>query len=72
MHEFIIGTVMFMLLYGAIFLGVLASILPTVIALFRKHQNVGAIAAVNLLLGWTALGWVVALVWSLTSGDRRA
>lgn len=39
--------------------------LPTVIAAARHKQNVGAIFALNLLLGWTLLGWVFALVWAL-------
>jgi hypothetical protein len=30
-------------------------------------DNAGAIVATNLLLGWTFIGWVVALIWSLTS-----
>jgi hypothetical protein len=38
--------------------------LPTFIG-FRK-ANAGAIFALNLLLGWTLLGWVGALVWALT------
>jgi ABC-type transport system involved in cytochrome c biogenesis permease component len=41
-------------------------LLPTLVALFRKKQNTVAIAALNFLLGWTFLGWVVALVWALT------
>jgi hypothetical protein len=41
--------------------------LPTIIAAAREHHNDGAIFALNLLLGWTFLGWVAALVWSLTS-----
>lgn len=40
--------------------------LPTIIAGRRKHHNLGAIIAVNLLLGWLIIGWIVALVWSLT------
>lgn len=48
-----------------IFLGLLY-LLPTVIAATRGHHNTGAIFALNLLLGWTALGWIVAFVWSLT------
>ena len=38
---------------------------PSFIASLRKHHNGVAIFAVNLLLGWTFLGWVAALVWSL-------
>jgi len=32
----------------------------------RNKRNVGAIFALNLLLGWTLVGWVVALVWALS------
>ena len=39
--------------------------LPTLIAFLRGHKNALAIAALNIFLGWTLLGWVVALVWSL-------
>jgi hypothetical protein len=41
--------------------------LPTIIALARGKQNAVAILALNLLLGWTFIGWVVSFVWSLTS-----
>ena len=37
--------------------------LPTIIALCRKHQDWLAIVLVNLLLGWTIIGWIKALVW---------
>ena len=39
--------------------------LPTIIAGARENKDGGAIAALNLLLGWTFIGWAVALVWSL-------
>jgi FtsH-binding integral membrane protein len=32
----------------------------------RSKRNRAAIFALNLLLGWTLIGWVVALVWALT------
>lgn len=41
--------------------------LPTIIAGRRKHHNLGAIITLNLLLGWTLLGWLIALIWSLTA-----
>lgn len=44
---------------------------PTIIAAGRKHHNRMAIFALNLLLGWTLIGWVGALVWSLTATERR-
>ena len=40
--------------------------LPTLVALGRGHRNAGAIIAVNLLIGWMFIGWVIALVWAMT------
>ncbi len=39
--------------------------LPTLIAFLRQHKNKLAIFLLNLFLGWTVLGWVVSLVWSV-------
>jgi hypothetical protein len=50
-------------------------LVPTCIAAYREHPSQTPILLVNLLLGWTALGWVIALVWSVmpidTSRDYR-
>jgi len=43
--------------------------LPTLAALIRWRPNLLAIFTLNLLLGWTLVGWVVALVWSLSSNE---
>lgn len=43
--------------------------LPTFIAVGRTHRNMLAISVTNLLLGWTAIGWLVALIWSLIVGE---
>jgi RsiW-degrading membrane proteinase PrsW (M82 family) len=40
--------------------------LPTIIAAKRRHQNDAAIFIINAFLGWTVLGWVIALTWSFT------
>ena len=32
-----------------------------------KKRSSGAIIALNVLLGWTAIGWIVALIWALTA-----
>lgn len=42
-------------------------LLPALVALGRGHHQAWAITALDVLLGWTLLGWVAALVWSLTS-----
>ncbi|WP_306015671.1 superinfection immunity protein [Oceanicaulis sp. MMSF_3324] len=44
--------------------------LPTVIALLRGHHNSFAIFLTNLLLGWTVIGWIIALIWSFTAVAR--
>ncbi len=44
-----------------------AYLLPSIVASRRRHPNSTAIFALNVLLGWTALGWIIALVWSLTA-----
>lgn len=46
--------------------------LPSVIGFRRGHHNAAAILALNILLGWTFIGWVAALVWSLTAVRRAA
>jgi hypothetical protein len=45
--------------------------LPTIIALFRKKASVLAIGVLNFFLGWSLIGWIVALVWAL-SADTSA
>ena len=39
-------------------------VLPSVIATAKRHRNGRAVVALNLLAGWTIIGWVVALVWA--------
>jgi hypothetical protein len=41
--------------------------LPAIIAKARHHHQTGAIFVVDLFLGWTFLGWVVALAWSCSA-----
>ena len=39
--------------------------LPFWIALGRGHSNASGVFAVTLLVGWTTIGWLVALIWAL-------
>lgn len=50
---------------------VAAYFLPAIVASVRSHHNSTAITVLNLLLGWTVLGWVAALVWSATAKVTR-
>lgn len=45
--------------------------LPTFVASSRKHANFTSIFLVNLLLGWTFLGWVAALVWASSANTEK-
>ena len=45
--------------------------LPGIIASARSHHNALAIWVLNLFLGWTALGWIAALVWAFTAVNVR-
>ena len=46
-----------------------AYFVPTTVALIRQKQNTLAIFLLNLFLGWSFVGWVVAIVWA-ASVDR--
>lgn len=35
---------------------------PSIIAAIRRVRGVGQVVVVNLFLGWTVIGWIVALV----------
>lgn len=43
--------------------------LPTYEAWKNQHPNLAAVALVNLFLGWTVLGWVVAIVWAFRKAE---
>jgi hypothetical protein len=49
----------------ALILGAILYFVPTLVGYLRKKRNLAAIFALNLLLGWTFLGWAGALVWGL-------
>lgn len=55
-------------LIGLFIIGIMIGlyILPCVIAHHREHHNATAITILNITLGWTALGWLAALIWAST------
>ncbi len=44
--------------------------LPTIIAFLRGKRSAVAVGALNFFLGWTFLGWIASLVWSLSSEPK--
>ncbi|MEO8926329.1 MAG: superinfection immunity protein [Caulobacteraceae bacterium] len=53
------------LLFGTLYL------IPTIIGLLRKHKDLPAIAAVNILFGWSVVGWFMSLIWALADPAGR-
>lgn len=59
---------------GLVLLAILFALyfLPSIIAAIRDHHNSLSIFLLNLLLGWTVIGWVAALVWSASNPSTTA
>jgi hypothetical protein len=49
------------------FLAFLFYIIPGLVAWDRQHPQVRWIWALTLVLGWTGIGWLLALIWALQS-----
>jgi hypothetical protein len=47
-------------------------LLPALNAYLFRHRSAAGILVLNIALGWTAIGWVVALIWSGTGSRSRA
>jgi hypothetical protein len=45
--------------------------IPTIIAFSRDHSSKFRITILNLILGWSGLAWIVALIWSLSDTGRN-
>lgn len=52
---------------GGGLLAVLIYFIPALIAQNRRHRERTPIFLVNMFLGWTFLGWILALIWSTSS-----
>ena len=46
-------------------IGLVMYFLPTIMALVRSKRDTAAIFVLNFFLGWSVIGWVIALVWAL-------
>jgi T4 superinfection immunity protein len=44
--------------------GLVLYFLPSIIALIRSKRDTLAIFLLNLFLGWSVIGWFVALIWA--------
>lgn len=46
--------------------------LPSIEAWMRRHPSLQSIMVLNLLLGWTVVGWVVSAAWALLPAKPAA
>ena len=60
-------------LYLALIIAVVVPIyfLPTIIVMIRGRNDGCGIFAVNLIFGVTLVGWIIALIWSLSGKGKR-
>jgi hypothetical protein len=45
--------------------GFLMYFLPSIIALARSKRDTLGIFLLNFFLGWTCIGWIIALIWAV-------
>jgi hypothetical protein len=50
---------------------VLIYFIPTVVAVTRKVTNSGSVFVINFLLGWTLVGWAVALAMAVKTNVNQ-
>jgi hypothetical protein len=58
----LLGMFFFLPIFGFVFL---FYFLPAILAFARNKRDTTSILLLNLFLGWTFVGWVIALVWAL-------
>ncbi len=59
------------LLIVLVIIGAFVYFVPWLVAWFRGHPQTLAIFVLNLLLGWSLVGWVAALVWAVMSFESQ-
>lgn len=64
-------TVVFFVLFLVLLLSFLAYLLPSVVAFYRGHTNRLWIASLNILLGWSLVGWLVCMIWACTRNTQH-
>jgi hypothetical protein len=63
------GSIVFLMIYIGSFLFYL---LPFIIAGWRRHTKAGALGFLNIIFGWTILGWIACLVWAFMERGESA
>ncbi|WP_157790543.1 superinfection immunity protein [Bradyrhizobium japonicum] len=45
--------------------------IPSVVARWTKHPMKSLIFAFNIFLGWTIIGWILAMIWALNGPSQE-
>jgi Superinfection immunity protein len=56
---------------GAVVVFLIMYFLPTIVAVCRRAKGDCGVLVINVFLGWTFIGWVVALAWAVSSDKRQ-
>jgi len=51
--------------------GVAMYFMPAIVAHHRQHVSSGKIFLINLLLGWSVVGWIVCFAWACSGNTRQ-
>jgi hypothetical protein len=46
-------------------------LLPTGVGMLRRIRNIGSVAVIDIFLGWSIIGWAVALAMAVRTKDLR-
>jgi len=57
----ILSTIFFFPFFG---IGTVLYFLPTIIAAIKSKRDTLAIFLLNFFLGWSVIGWIIALIWA--------
>ncbi|MFZ0806798.1 MAG: superinfection immunity protein, partial [Candidatus Sulfotelmatobacter sp.] len=61
----ILSTIFFFPFFGLG--GAVMYFLPTIIAAIKSKRDTLAIFLLNFFLGWSVIGWIIALIWAAKS-----
>ncbi|HEY9079958.1 superinfection immunity protein [Magnetovibrio sp.] len=63
----LLSLIVVVMFIAALIVFIAAYFAPTLIALQRDHGRAKMIFSINTLTGWTFVGWLAALGWSLSA-----
>jgi len=54
-----------------IIFGLLLYFIPSIVAFSKNRHNKSAVLVLNIFLGWSFIGWIVALVWAVSNRNPQ-